>query len=114
MVYKLLFLLGFFVPYNMAYNLEQLECPRWAPGTNEILPMDITLSPQLKLQNSMRCYCQVVKVKERECIDNRVPPNLCKQRTADWIEANLKLNINNVQDNVLMRLPKRNLILNEY
>jgi len=113
MVYKLLFLLGFFVPYNVAYNLEQLECPRWAPGTNEILPMDITLSPQLKLQNSMRCYCQIVKVKERECIDNRVPPNLCKQRTADWIEANLKLNYN-TQDNVLMRLPKRNLILNEY
>ena len=109
MVYKLLFLLGFFVPYNVAYNLEQIECPRWAPGTE-----DITLSPQLELQNTMRCYCQVVKAKERECIDNRVPPNLCKQRTADWIEANLKLNINNVQDNVLMRLPKRNLILNEY
>lgn len=114
MVYKLLFLLGFFVPYNVTYNLQQIECPRWAPGTDEILPMNITLSPQLKLQNAMRCYCQVVKVKERECIDNRVPANLCKQRTADWVSDNLKLNTNNVQNNVLMRLPKRNLIINEY
>ena len=114
MVYKLLFLLGFFVPYNVTYNLQQIECPRWAPGTDEILRMNITLSPQLKLQNAMRCYCQVVKVKERECIDNRVPANLCKQRTADWVSDNLKLNTNNVQNNVLMRLPKRNLIINEY
>ena len=113
MVYKLLFLFTFMVPYNVAYNLEQIECPRWAPGTNEILPMNITLSPQLELQNTMRCYCQVVKVKERECIDNRVPPNLCRQRTADWVEQNLKL-APNIQDNVMMRLPKRNLIINEY
>ena len=113
MVYKLLFLLGFFVPYNVAYNLEQIECPKWAPGTNEILPMNITLSPQLELQNTMRCYCQVVKVKERECIDRRVPPNLCRQRTADWVEQNLKL-APNMQDNVMMRLPKRNVIINEH
>jgi len=114
MVYKLLFLLVFMSPYNAEYNLQQIECPRWAPGGDEILPMNITLSPQLKLQNAMRCYCQVVKVKERECIDNRVPANLCKQRTADWVSDNLKLNTNNIQNNVLMRLPKRNLIINEY
>jgi len=114
MVYKLLFLLGFMVPYNVTYNLEQIECPRWAPGTNEILPMNVTLSPQLELQNTMRCYCQVVKYKERECINNRVPSMICKQRTADWVEQNLKLNSNNIQDNVIMRLPKRNLIINEY
>ena len=114
MFYKWLFFLVFMSPYNFQYGLEQIECPRWAPGSDEILPMNITLSPQLQLQNAMRCYCQVVKVKERECIRNRVPTMLCKQRTADWVEQNLKLNSNVVQNNVLMRLPKRNLILNEY
>ena len=114
MVYKLLFLLGFFVPYNVPYNLEQIECPVWGPGTDEVLPGDMTLSPQLKLQNAMRCYCQVVKVKERECIQDGVPTTICKQRTTDWVAANLRLNENINNDNVLMRLPKRNLILNEY
>ena len=42
MVYKLLFLLGFMVPYNVTYNLQQIECPRWGPGTDEILPMNVT------------------------------------------------------------------------
>jgi len=114
MVYKLLFLLVFMTPYNVEYGLERIECPTWAPGTNEILPGNVTLSPQLQLQNKMRCYCQVVKYKERECIRNRVPTRICKQRTADWVEQNLKLNQNNIEDNVMIRLPKRNLIINEY
>jgi len=114
MFYKWLFFLVFMTPDYTQYNLEQIDCPRWAPGGVEILPMNITLSPQLKLQNAMRCYCQVVKTKERECIRNGVPTGACKQRTADWVEENLKLNQNTNQDNVLMRLPKRNLIINEY
>jgi len=114
MVYKLLFFLTFMMPYNVQYGLEQIECPRWAPGTDEVLPMEITLSPPLQLRNTMRCYCQVVKQKERECIRTGVPERICKGRTIDWIEQNLKLNQNIVQDNVLMRLPKRNVIINEY
>ena len=113
MVYKLLFLLVYLTPYNIQYNLQQIECPRWAPGTDEILPMNVTLSPVLELQNTMRCYCQVVKAKARECIRVGVPERVCKQRTADWVEQNLKLTGPNVQDNVMMRLPKRNLIINE-
>ena len=113
MVYKLLFLLVFMNPYNAEYNLQQIECPRWAPGGDEILPMNITLSPQLKLQNAMRCYCQVVKYKERECIRHGVPERICKRRTEDWVTNNLTLNQNVIQDNVMMRLPKRNLIINE-
>ena len=114
MVYKLLFLLVFMAPYNLQYGLEQIECPKWGPGTNEILPPGVTLSPQLALQNTMRCYCQVVKVKERECVRNRVPKEICLRRTSDWVQQNLLLNQNNIQDNVLIRLPKRNLIINEY
>lgn len=114
MFYKLLFLMIFMTPYNVQYGLEQIECPKWAPGTDEILPMEITLSPPLQLHNAMRCYCQVVKQKERECIRAGVPERLCKGRTADWVEQNLKLNSNNIQNNVLMRLPKRNIIVNEY
>ena len=114
MVYKLLFLLVFMTPYNAEYNLQHIECPRWAPGTDQVLPVDVTLSPQLELQNKMRCFCQVVKAEERACIRNGVPSRICKRRTADWVEQNLKLNTNNVEDNVLMRLPKRNLIINEF
>mgnify|MGYP003115739201 FL=1 len=114
MVYKLLFLLVFMSPCDVQYNLPQIQCPRWSPGGGEILPDNITLSPQLQLQNAMRCYCQVVKVKERECIRQGVPKRICDRRTNDWVEQNLKLNRNIVQDNVMMRLPKRNLIINEY
>ena len=114
MFYKLLFSLIFMFPDNIQYNLPQIECPRWAPGGDQILPTNITLSPQLKLQNAMRCYCQVVKTKERECIRQGVPERICQRRTNDWVEQNLKLNTNTVQDNVMMRLPKRNLIINEY
>ena len=114
MFYKWLFFLVFMTPDYTRYNLEQIDCPRWAPGGVEILPMNVTLSPQLKLQNAMRCYCQVVKAKERECVRMGVPTGACKQRTADWVEENLKLNQNTNQDNVLMRLPKMNLIINEY
>jgi|7_EtaG_2_1085326.scaffolds.fasta_scaffold55174_2 hypothetical protein len=114
MVYKLLFFLSFMTPWNVAYNLEQIECPRWAPGTDEILPMNITLSPQLKLQNAMRCYCQVVKVKERDCLRRGVPSAICKERTETWVSDNLRLNEYLSPDNVIMRLPKRNLIINEY
>ena len=48
MVYKLLFLLVFMTPYNAEYNLQHIECPRWAPGTDQVLPVDVTLSPQLE------------------------------------------------------------------
>lgn len=113
MSYKLLFSLVFMNPYNLFYNLEQIQCPNWLPGTEEVIPEGVRLSPQDQLRNKMRCYCQVVKVKERECFRNRVPTEICKQRTLDWIRNNLEANVNVSRDNVLMRLPKRNLIIHE-
>jgi hypothetical protein len=112
MIYKLLFSLAFFSPYNAYYNLEKISCPKWLPGTDEILPENMTLAPALELQNTMRCYCQVVKVKERSCINAGVPTNLCKQRTKDWVRDNITLQSQS-NNGGFMKLPKRNLILNE-
>tara|TARA_R100000995_G_C3484256_1_gene126178 strand:- start:5729 stop:6070 length:342 start_codon:yes stop_codon:yes gene_type:complete len=111
MIYKLLFLLTFFSPYNGYYNLQQIQCPNWVPGTNEIMPEQMTLSPAMDLHNKMRCYCQVVKVKERECLDNNVPSNICLQRTRDWVTNNLSLKNKNLPDG-LVNLPTRNVIIN--
>jgi hypothetical protein len=100
-------------PYNLFYNLEQIECPNWLPGTEEVVPEGVSLSPQGQLRNKMRCYCQIVKVKERECLQGRAPAEICKRRTLDWIKNNLEPSVKVVQSNVLMILPKRNLIINE-
>ena len=91
MLYKSLFLLVFANMFNQAYQMQEITCPQWVPGTNQILPRGVTLAPGLKLKNKMRCYCEVVKAKERECIDRHVPKNLCVARTAAWVEENLRL-----------------------
>ncbi len=64
------------------------------PGTNHILPHRVTLSPELDLKIRVRCYCEVVLPQERGCIANNVPKNLCKARTAAWVEDNLMLKEN--------------------
>jgi hypothetical protein len=114
MVYKLLFLLVFMSPhYNAFYNLENIECPRWVPGTNQMMPQHMTLSPALELQNKMRCYCEVVKQKERECIDRNVPRNICVQRTNDWVANNFTLQGQApAGPNDFVPLPTRNVIIN--
>ena len=46
MVYKLLFFLAFFTPGQMFYNLEDIQCPKWVPGTDELLPQEVRLFPE--------------------------------------------------------------------
>lgn len=94
MLYKSLFLLVFANLFNQAYQMQNITCPKWVPGTNEILPRGVTLSPELELKNRVRCYCEVVLPQERGCIANNVPKNLCKARTAAWVEDNLMLKEN--------------------
>jgi hypothetical protein len=38
MLYKSLFLLVFANMFNQAYQMQNITCPKWVPGTNEILP----------------------------------------------------------------------------
>ncbi|MCS5550402.1 MAG: hypothetical protein NZ811_02675, partial [Gammaproteobacteria bacterium] len=56
-----------------------------------VLPQGMTLSPELELQNRVRCYCQIVKAKEKNCIDRLVPRSICLERTRQWVEKNLRL-----------------------
>ena len=51
MIYKSLFLLVFANMFNQAYQMQNITCPKWVPGTNEILPHGVTLSPELELKN---------------------------------------------------------------
>jgi hypothetical protein len=91
MLYNSLFLLLFSTFFNQTYQLRQIECPRWMPGSNEVLPQGVVLSPALELQNKVRCYCEVVKRKERQCIARHVPASICKERTSVWVADNLSL-----------------------
>tara|TARA_R110002020_G_C16006369_1_gene750709 strand:- start:80 stop:427 length:348 start_codon:yes stop_codon:yes gene_type:complete len=112
MIYKSLFILVFANLFNQAYRLEQINCPKWVPGTNQVLPEGITLSPELELDNRVRCYCEIVKKKEKECIARHVPANLCKTRTAAWVEDNLMLRENFRQAQVPGALPQRDRMIN--
>ncbi len=110
MLYKSLILLVFANMFNQAYQMQDIKCPKWVPGTNQILPAGVTLSPELELKNRVRCYCEVVKAKERECVQMRIPLNLCKARTAAWVEDNfmLKENFRRAQ----APLPQRDRMIN--
>ena len=66
MIYKSLILLVFANLFNQAYNLEQIQCPKWVPGSDQVLPQGVSLSPELELENRVRCYCEVVKAKEAQ------------------------------------------------
>ena len=57
MLYKSLFLLVFANMFNQAYQLQEINCPKWVPGTNHVMPAGVSLSPELELQNRVRCYC---------------------------------------------------------
>lgn len=72
-------------------SLPAIECPRWLPGTDQVLPPQVHLTPDQQLSNNLRCYCEIVKPAERECIRMK-SPDQCKQRTLDWINRNLRLN----------------------
>jgi len=91
MLYKSLFLLIFANMFNQVYQVENITCPKWVPGTSQVVPQGVTLSPELELQNRVRCYCEVVKAKEAECLARHVPATICKARTRLWVENNLKL-----------------------
>ena len=68
-------------------SLPVIECPKWLPGTNEVLPAGVELSRELELNNKLRCYCEIVMPQELECKRNRRAAE-CKQRTQDWIDQN--------------------------
>jgi len=112
MLYKSLFLLIFANMFNQAYQMQDITCPKWVPGTNQTLPAGVTLSPELELQNRVRCYCQVVMPQERGCIANNIPKNLCKARTAAWVEDNLRLQENFRRAQSPALIPQRDRMIN--
>ncbi len=91
MFYKILIFVASGSMYSQYYQLEDIECPRWVPGTEQILPAGVTLSPAQELQNIVRCYCEVVKQEESQCLSRQIPKSVCLERTSEWIEKNLSL-----------------------
>lgn len=81
-------------------SLPAIECPNWLPGTREILPPGVTLSPKQEVKNLMRCYCEVVKPLEDQCIRQRVPLGLCKQRTENWLREEIFSKLNDTNETV--------------
>ena len=112
MFYKSLILLVFANMFNQAYQLRNIQCPQWVPGTNRILPAGVELSPDLKLKNLARCFCEVVKVEEQRCIAANVPKSLCKDRTNAWIEDNLQIRQQYSEVTTPVQLPHRDRMIN--
>lgn len=91
-------------------NVNPIVCPRWLPGTNIPLPVGVGLSPGQELQNRVRCYCEVVKKAEADCIRSRNPRRQCIQHTDDWVRQNLQIFI--APDHQVADPPQRNLMIN--
>ncbi len=68
-------------------SLAAIECPKWLPGTNQVLPQGIQLSPQQELENRLRCYCSVVKPAEMVCLQRNSRED-CEERTRSWVTSN--------------------------
>ncbi len=68
-------------------NLAPIQCPKWLPGTNTILPAGVALSPEQELRNRLRCYCEIVKPAETACKQRNFPER-CEARTATWVNEN--------------------------
>jgi hypothetical protein len=65
-----------------------IECLKYLPGTNEVLPDGVHLSRDQNVANLMRCYCEVVVPAEMACTRNDTPAN-CRATTAAWIRDNI-------------------------
>ena len=91
-------------------NLDPIVCPKWLPGTDVPLPVGVGLSPGQELQNRVRCYCEVVKRKEANCIRSHNPRQRCIQRTDEWVRQNLQIFI--APDHQIPSPPRRNLMIN--
>jgi hypothetical protein len=94
-------------PYNLAYNLQQIKCPRWLPGSDELVPQGVVLPQNLQLQNKVRCFCEVVKREEQRCLRRQVPGTICKERTSDWVRDNLALLGGDNQGHQISPVPMR-------
>jgi len=112
MLYKSLILLVFANVFNQAYNVEQIQCPKWVPGTSQVLPQGVSLSPELELQNRVRCYCEVVKTKEAQCLARHVPASICKARTRAWVRDNLSIREGFQLVKDMAPLPRRDRMMN--
>lgn len=82
-------------------SLPAIECPNWLPGTTEILPPGVALSPEQQVKNLMRCYCEIVKPLEDQCIRQRMSPRLCRQRTERWLREEVFSRLSNTGQTVL-------------
>ena len=71
-------------------SLTPIECPNYLPGTNRALPAGVELAPQQRLNNSLRCYCEVVVPAEGECKLSH-DHEQCERRTQQWIDENFVL-----------------------
>ncbi len=85
-------------------SLAMIECPKWLPGTDQVLPQGVQLSPQQELENRLRCYCSIVKPAEELCMQ-RNSREACKERTRSWVTSNFP-NFNPRQE---ARPPRRTL-----
>ena len=88
-------------------------CKQYYPGTNHVVPRNITFNytPQQKVLNNLRCYCETVKPLELQCIDHGYSRDDCRLRSERWASSNL---INrDYRQGQLANVPiRRNVIIN--
>ena len=61
-----------------------VQCPKWLPGTNHVLPPGVTLAPAQETQNVFRCYCEIVKPAVKKCMERKTKEE-CTNLEQDWL-----------------------------
>lgn len=68
-----------------------IQCRQYLPGTNQVLPAGVNYqyTKEEKLMNDLRCFCEIVKPAEVQCITRGIEKRLCVAKTRRWVTANV-------------------------
>ena len=88
-----------------------IQCLKYLPGTNQALPagVEYRYTKDQKLMNDMRCFCEIVKPLETQCIDRGIEKRLCVAKTHNWVMNTLTTQLRPVIANIPAR---KNVIVN--
>ncbi len=105
--------LSFLIASLPSYHPEApIQCVQYYPGTDIVLPKGVTFNytPTQKILNALRCYCEIVKLVETNCLRRGFSRASCISKTKEW--ANQNLSIAKPRPGQLPPVPRRNFMIN--
>ena len=106
------FVLSLMLAMPAHHPANGIVCKQYYPGTNIALPAGVVYNytPEERVRNNLRCYCETVKSTERDCIRAGFSKRECVAKTHRWASANLVDKASVAQG--VTPIPRRNVIVN--